>query len=90
MKALQQPACVVLLTALAFASAGTLSISSMANACDACLEDKIAATYDWQVVSRLQCHPPRGWEPLIAETMVQYLALRYTEPLADAEVETSV
>jgi hypothetical protein len=27
------------------------AFTSVARACDACLEDKIAATYDWQVVS---------------------------------------
>jgi hypothetical protein len=36
--------------------AATFALGSVAraHACDACLEDKIAATYDWQVVSTAQ------------------------------------
>lgn len=31
-----------------------LTVGAKAEACNACLEDKIAATYDWQVVSEAQ------------------------------------
>ena len=37
------------LVALAFMARG-----NVVQACEACLEDKIAATYDWQVVSTAQ------------------------------------
>ena len=30
---------------------GVPALTRVARACDACLEDKIAATYDWQIVS---------------------------------------
>ena len=32
----------------------SLGIAGEADACNACLEDKVAATYDWQVVSAAQ------------------------------------
>jgi len=36
---------------LAVVSVCALSITSLGWACEACLEDKIAATYDWQIVA---------------------------------------